>query len=188
MPERILETQQAMLDQLQVETGKYFLQEVSPHNGLVRDKSDDGHTASISATGFALSVYPVMVREGLMDREEVAEKTLTTLKFFAKSEQSRKRRATGYRGLYYHYLNLESGERAEESELSTMDTALLMAGVLLAQQYFNQESEIDEEIRTLASELYDRVDWRWALADGPLVRRRLASFCSRNCIAHAGEL
>lgn len=170
MSENIFVTQHEMLDQLQATTYGYFVHEYNPDNGLVRDKSDDGHEASISATGFGLSCYPVMVADGLLSREEAAKRTLTTLKFFTESEQSQSPEATGYRGFYYHYLDIETGKRAQESELSTMDTALLVAGVLLVQQYFDRENETEDQIRSLADVLYGRIDWLWALDDGPLLR------------------
>ncbi|MCA9972109.1 MAG: hypothetical protein KC425_17920 [Anaerolineales bacterium] len=169
MKQNIVKTRQDILDQLQEQTYGYFIEEYNPENGLVRDKSDGSNKASIAATGFALSSYPVVVSDGLLSREEAAARTLATLRFFAGSEQSKARRATGYRGFYYHFLDIESGERIEESELSTIDTALLMAGVLLTQQYFDHENEVEAEVRELAGELYGRIDWQWALRDGLIV-------------------
>lgn len=169
MSENIFTNQQGILDKLQKQTYGYFIQEYNPENGLVRDKSDDSNRASIAATGFGLSSYPVVVSDGLLSREEAAERTLATLKFFAESEQSQKKDATGYRGFYYHFLDMETGKRINNSELSTIDTTLLIAGVLLARQYFNHDNETESHIRALADKLYGRIDWNWALNGGPLI-------------------
>jgi len=158
-----------MLDELQKETYQYFIHEVNPANGLTADKTKDGWPASTAATGFALSTYPVVVEDGLFSREEAAERTLATLRFFWNSPQSKAPDATGYKGFYYHFLDMETGRRAWQSELSTIDTAFLLAGVLLAGQYFNQDNEAEAEIRDLADKLYRRCDWRWALNGNVLV-------------------
>ncbi len=169
MDTTIFKTQNEMLDKLQIETYGYFIEEYNPANGLVRDKSDESTKASIAATGYALSSYPVVVSGGLLSREEAAERTLTTLRFFAQAEQSKNKEASGYRGFFYHFLDLETGKRYGNSELSTMDTALLMAGMLLVQQYFNHDNKVEAEIRHLVGELYGRIDWQWAMARKPYI-------------------
>ena len=88
--------------------------------------------------------------------------TLTTLRFFHKSEQSSNPEATGYKGFYYHFLDMENGRRTWKSELSTVDSALLLAGALTAAIYFDHDSADEQEIRELADTLYRRADWRWA--------------------------
>lgn len=169
MSNDIFKTQQDMLDKLQQDTYGYFVEEYNPDNGLVRDKSDDSNVASISATGFALSSYPVVVSDGILSREEAADRVLRTLRFFADSEQSQAEDATGYRGFYYHFLDLQTGKRINNSELSTIDTTIFLAGALLAEQYFDRDNEVEAEIRALADTLYRRVDWQWALHKGPLL-------------------
>ncbi|MBK8902586.1 MAG: hypothetical protein IPM53_15465 [Anaerolineaceae bacterium] len=169
MDTNIFKTQYEMLDKLQENTYGYFIEEYNPENGLVRDKSDGGTKASIAATGFALSSYPVVVSDGLLSREEAAARTLTALRFFANCQQGQQRDASGYRGFFYHYLDLKTGKRYGNSELSTMDTALLMVGVLLAQQYFKHDNEVEAEIRRLAGELYGRIDWQWAMTRKPYI-------------------
>lgn len=169
MSENIFKTQNEMLDKLQKETYGYFIEEYNPENGLVRDKSDEGRKASIAATGFALSAYPVVVSDGFLSREEAAERTLATLRFFANCQQGQQKDASGYRGFFYHFLDLETGKRYGDSELSTMDTALLIAGVLLVQQYFDHDNEVEAEIRQLADELYDNIDWNWAVTQRSLL-------------------
>src|SRR5581483_819573 len=122
--------------------------------------------ASIAATGLALAAYPVGVERRFMTREEAAERTLTTLRFFWNSLQGTATDATGYKGFYYHFLDMQTGRRAWQCELSTVDSAFLFAGALTAAAYFQQDSEAEHEIRTLAERLYARADWQWAQHGG----------------------
>jgi hypothetical protein len=159
----------SLLKELQSQTFQYFLNETNPINGLVADKTRSDWPASIAATGLALSAYPIGVESGFFSRAEAIETTLTTLRFFHNSEQSSHPEATGYKGFYYHFLNMESGRRAWKSELSTVDSALLLAGALTAAIYFNRDSADEQEIRELADTLYRRADWRWAQNGGATV-------------------
>jgi len=122
--------------------------------------------ASIAATGLALAAYPVGVTRRFMAREEAVERTLTTLRFFWNSIQSMAADATGYKGFYYHFLDMQTGRRDSQCELSTVDSALLLAGALTAAAYFHQDAEAEQEIRTLAERLYARADWQWAQDGG----------------------
>jgi hypothetical protein len=151
-----------LLSRLQADAFKYFLEEVNLKNGMIVDSTKKGWPASIAAIGLALSCYPVGVAHDLLTREEAAERTLTTLRFFAQSEQSTSPDATGYKGFYYHFLDMKTGRRAWESELSTVDSAFLIAGMLAAAAYFNDDTAKEDEIRKLADKLYRRVDWQWA--------------------------
>lgn len=159
-----------MLNALQKESYQYFIQEVNPNNGLTADKSGGNCPASIAATGFALTTYPIVVEDGLISRQEAAERTLTTLRFFWNCPQSQAPDASGYKGFYYHFLDIESGRRSGQCELSTVDTTLLVAGMLFAAQYFDNDTAVESEIRDLADKLYCRIDWQWALDDGILVK------------------
>ena len=129
----------------------------------------DGAPSSIAVVGFALSAYPVGVEHGWIDRVDAAERTLATLRFFMNSDQSGAPTATGHRGFYFHFLDMRSGTRVWLSELSLIDTALLMAGVLTAAAYFTADTPAEAELRRLADALYRRVDWRWAQRDGSAV-------------------
>ena len=95
------------------------------------------------------------------------ERTIVTLRFFANSHQGPEPDGTGYQGFYYHFLDPVSGQRSWESELSTIDTTVLISGMLVAAQYFDQDLAGDREIRELADQLYRRVNWNWA-QDGEL--------------------
>jgi hypothetical protein len=158
-----------MLDGIQSDAFSYFLHETNRANGLVIDKTCPGWPASIAAVGVGLTAYPIGVERSLISRSEAVERTLATLRFFASSKQGTGRDATGYKGFYYHFLDLESGARVWDCELSTVDSALLVAGMLTAAAYFDGTSPDEREIRETAHRLYARVDWRWAQDGGSTV-------------------
>ena len=151
-----------LLDNFQRVAFHYFVETVNPENGLVPDTSRAGSPCSIAVVGFALSSYPIGVERGWMSREAAVKLTLATLRFFRDSPQSSREDTTGYKGFYYHFLDLQTGRRVWNCELSMIDTALLFGGVLLAGAYFTADSDDEQEIRELADFLYQRVDWRWA--------------------------
>ena len=153
---------EALLDQLQRNAFDYFVRNVNMVNGLVADTTRNGAPASIAVAGFALSVYPVGVERGWMTRADAALRTLVALRWFWNSDQSGHPEATGYKGFFYHFLDMNTGLRAWHSELSLIDTALLLAGGLTAATYFVGTTEDETEIRRLADALYRRVDWQWA--------------------------
>jgi hypothetical protein len=158
-----------MLIEIQRDSFGYFLHEVNEANGLVADKTAAGWPASIAAVGMALTAYPVGVERGLITRERALQRTLVTLRFLMASEQSEAPTATGHRGFYYHFLDLQTGQRAWDCELSSIDTAILIAGVLAGAEYFRRDNRAELELRTLAESLYRRVDWQWMNAGGPTV-------------------
>ena len=161
----------------QREAFAYFLRETNPVNGLVPDyirvhrdgSSATRSVASIAAIGFGLSAYMVGAERGFISREEAVARTLATLRFFAASPHGAEPDATGYKGFYYHFLDMETGRRAAQCELSTVDSAFLFAGMRSAAAYFHHETEDEHEIRKLADELYRRADWQWATNGGPTV-------------------
>ncbi len=150
------------LEKLQRLTFDYFLKETNPENGLVRDNTRQGVPCSITATGFALAAYPVGVERGFIKRRDAIKRTLTTLRFFLNSPHGPERDATGYKGFYYHFLDMNTGRRTWDCELSTVDSAFLIAGALTAGEYFNRDTKGEREIRTLAAAIYARADWNWA--------------------------
>ena len=154
---------------LQRKAFDYFVYESNQLNGLVVDKTQAGAPASIAAVGLALSSYPVGVERGFINRAQAIEQTLATLRFFRDSAQSTDPEATGYRGFYYHFLDMVSGKRVWKCELSTIDTAILLAGMLTAAAYFSDSTDEEREIRELADELYLRTDWNWAQNGGVTV-------------------
>jgi hypothetical protein len=162
-------TVDAELESLQREAFSYFLHETNPQNGLVRDKTAPNWPASIAATGLALAVYPVAVERGFITRAAAIQTILSTLRFFWNSGQGPEPDATGYHGFYYHFLDMETGRRAWQCELSTVDSAILLVGALTVGAYFDADTTDEREIRTLAAALYRRADWRWAQNGGATV-------------------
>src|SRR5665213_2457860 len=151
----------ALVDRLQRAAFSYLTDYSNSNNGPVADTSREGSPCSIAVVGFALSCYPVAVKNGWLSRSEAASRTLKTLRFFSESSQSPEPDATGYKGFYYHFLDMQNGKRVWQCELSLVDTALLIAGILTAACYFDSVSD-EAEIRELADALYRRVDWHWA--------------------------
>jgi hypothetical protein len=150
------------LAHLERDTFKYFADEVNLENGLVRDNTSEGSPASIAAVGFALTAYPIAVERKYLTRAEAVNRTLTTLRFFHDAPQGKEPDATGYKGFYYHFLDMKTGRRVWKCELSTIDSTYLIAGALTAASYFDRDTKNESEIRTLAETLYARTDWQWA--------------------------
>jgi hypothetical protein len=148
---------------LQRHTFGYFVHEANPANGLVRDNTRYSSPSSIAAVGLGLACWPVAVERGIVTRDEAAQRVLATLRFFEESEKSEEPTATGFRGFFYHFLDLETGRRRYGCELSTMDTAILLAGALTASEYFAGADAREREIRRLADSLYRSAEWEWML-------------------------
>ncbi|MEO8029292.1 MAG: glucoamylase family protein, partial [Gemmatimonadota bacterium] len=154
----------ALLDTIQQRTFAYFWERTDPATGLTPDRWPTQSFSSIAAVGFALTAYPVGVERGYVSRADAATRTLTTLRWFWQAKQdSAGTDVSGYHGLFYHFLNPQDGTRFKTVELSTIDTALLLAGVLFSQQYFDQSNPDEAAIRAYADSLYRRVDWQWAV-------------------------
>ena len=163
--EHITPEQNELLRTLQRDAFTYFIHKTNPTNGLVLDKSREGWPASIAAVGLALAAYPGGVECGFMTRDDAVRRTLATLRFFARRPHGPGPDATGHKGFYYHFLDMNSGQRAWRSELSSVDTAFLLAGMLAAAAYYQQQTAEEDEIRTLADALYRKADWQW-MQDG----------------------
>jgi hypothetical protein len=158
------------LHALQQNTFRYFWNETNPENGLIPDNTAAGAIpASIAGVGFALGSYPVGVERSFVARAAAVERTLATLRFFWDAPQGPMRDATGHRGFFYHFLDVATGRRVWRSELSTIDTSILIAGALTAAAYFDRETDDEREVRSLADSLYRRADWRWAQNGGTTV-------------------
>lgn len=153
--------EEAFLDTLQHRSFRYFVKETNPQNGLVKDRSTATSPSSIAATGFGVVAWAIGAERGWMSREQARDWTLTLLRFLKNSEQSTDSLATGYQGFYYHFLGMKSGQRVWACELSTIDTALLFAGLRFAAQYYHSDNPVEQEIRTLTDELTERMNWDW---------------------------
>jgi len=157
------------LQHLQRSAFAYFQHEANPLNGLVLDKTAPSWPASIAATGLALASYPIAVERGFMTQEQATRRTLTTLRFFRDSPQGPEPDATGHHGFYYHFLDMNTGRRAWDCELSTVDSAFLLAGMLATAAYFTDDTPDQREIRELADMLYQRADWQWMQTGGATI-------------------
>ena len=158
------------IPELQQRTFDWFWDTTNPQNGLVPDRWPEPPFASIAAVGFGLSAYPVGVERGWVSREQASERTLNTLRFFWNAPQGESATdVTGYRGFYYHFIDMEGGERFRDVELSTIDTALLIGGVLTVGEYFDGDNPAEREIRELADSLYLRVEWDWFQREDGLI-------------------
>ncbi len=162
---------EALLEHLQRAAFSYFRENLNPRNGLVADTSRPDSPVSIAVVGLALSAYPLAVRHGWLTRVEALRSSLAALRFFASSEQSDDPMASGYKGFYYHFLDFRSGARAWRSELSMIDSALLIAGMFAASEFFSGANAAEHELRDLVEQLYRRVDWCWAQGGEATIRQ-----------------
>ena len=174
-----------MLEVLQRQAFEYFLRAANPHNGLIADSSREGAPCSIAATGLGLAAYVVGAERGFLPRRDAAARTLTALRFFRDSPQGEEPDATGHRGFYYHFLDMKTGRRVWQCELSMIDTAILIAGVLTSGAYYSAGSDDEREIRELARFLYERIDWPWATAGSSVVPNAPASLHVEEVVVEA---
>ena len=159
-----------LLDDLEHRCFNYFWETAQTSTGLVPDRWPTPSFASVAAVGFALSAYPIGVTRRWVTREQAAQRTLTTLRFFANAPQGPEPSGkTGYKGFFYHFLDMQTGARFGQVELSTIDTALLIAGALHCQTFFDGNDATETQIRSLAEQLYAAVDWTWAQVRPPSI-------------------
>lgn len=142
------------LKKIEKDSIQYFLRETNPETGLTKDSSRSGTTASISATGFALASFAIAASNGWLSYEDAYQKIEKTISTIHKKK-------CGKKGFYYHFLDAETGQRAWNSEVSSIDTALFMAGALLASTYFEKTA-----LETNIHALYDQIEWGWMLNGG----------------------
>ena len=163
--------QQAVVDDLERRTFEWFWQTADPKTGLVPDSAPGHSFSSIAAVGFGLTAYGVGVERGYITREQAVDRTLATLHFFKNAPQNDSEDdAAGYHGFYYHFLDMQTGHRAMRYvELSSVDTTLLLGGVLFAQSYYDRDTPKEKEIRQLADAIYRAVDWTWMQPRAPLI-------------------
>ena len=144
-------------------TFRYFWEQASPSTGLVKDRCnvrvgmDNGVVASIAATGFGLTALCIAEEEGFILPDQAVERVTTTLRSLWK-------KLPNHRGFFYHWANINTGERIWDSEISSVDTAILLCGVLACREHFNEK-----EITGLANDIFNRVDWTWLSEDTSLL-------------------
>ncbi len=161
-----------LFDDIERRTFNFFWETTNPQNGLTPDRypNPEKTFASVAAIGFALTSYPIGVERGYITRDQARERVLTTLKFFHDAPQGpAKSGVTGYKGFFYHFLDTRTGLRQDTTELSTVDTSLLVAGMLFVQSYFDSDDARDIEIRRLVDSIYGRIDWKWAQQHSSLI-------------------
>ncbi len=160
-----------LFDDLERRTFDFFWEATPEDNGLTPDRHPSRPFSSIAAIGFALTAYPIGVERAWITREQAAERTLTTLKFLRDAPAGPEATGmAGHRGFYYHFLDMHRGQRFDDwVELSSVDTGLLMMGVLFAQSFYEGGNDAEREIRAIADDLYRRVEWNWMQARAPLM-------------------
>ncbi len=164
-------TEEALLDSLQRTAFNYFWNEANPSNGLIKDRSASWSPCSIASLGFGLTAICVGIDHGWVTREAGRERILTALETLWNAPQgSGASGIAGYKGLFYHFLDMNTATRVWDSELSTIDTALLFAGILFAKQYFDTEDSLDVAVRAHADSLTRRADWEFMRAGGSGIR------------------
>jgi hypothetical protein len=166
------QTTAALLDSLQRTGFQFFWNEANPANGLVKDRSTPGSPSSIAAVGFGLTAIAIGVDHGWVAREDAAERVRTTLRTFWDGPQGSEATGTiGYRGFFYHFLDMNTATRVNvDTELSSIDTGLLLAGVIDAGLYFGRNDPVEAEIRWLADSIAYRVDWNFMRNNGSSLR------------------
>ncbi|MFZ0389255.1 MAG: glucoamylase family protein, partial [Calditrichia bacterium] len=137
----------------------YFVNEINPDNGLVKDRSTADSPASIAAVGFAIPVWAIGAEHGWITRQRAADLTRAAIHFFWTGEQNDDSLSSGFQGFFYHFLDMKTGKRRWRCELSTVDTAWLLAGLRFATQYFNRDEVVEKEIRILADSITYRANW-----------------------------
>jgi len=156
--------------ELQERTFRWFWDQTPNDTGLTPDRWPTPSFCSIAAVGFALTAWGIGVERGWITRAQALERTLNTLRFFRNAPQGDAVSGViGHRGFYYHFLDATSGMRFAQTELSSIDTTLLLGGVLFAAGYFDGDSADEREVRRLADEIYARVEWTWMRPRAPLV-------------------
>ena len=152
-------------------TFQFFWDTTNEQNGLTPDRYPSRPFASIASVGYALTAYPIGIENGWVSRTQAVDRTLTTLRFFRDIPQGPQRTGKGgHKGFYYHFLDMQEGQRYDSwVELSSVDTALLMMGVLFAQAYYDGDDPREKEIRGIADQLYRKVDWTWLQQREPLI-------------------
>ncbi|MGA7615845.1 MAG: glucoamylase family protein [Thermoanaerobaculia bacterium] len=159
-----------LLEDIEQRTFHFFWDLADPNTYLIPDRAPAHSFSSIAAVGFGLTAYGIGAERGYVTRQEAAERTLATLRSLLSMKQGPEARGvSGYHGFYYHFLDMETAERFQTVELSTVDTSLLMAGVLFAQSYFDRDDPTEAAIRDLSEQLYERVDWTWEQPRAPAI-------------------
>jgi hypothetical protein len=150
------------LDDLERLTACYFWEQTNPETGIIKDRcdlqgNDDGIVGSIAATGFGLTALCIAQKRGFLTLPDALNRVLATLR-------SLWSQLPNHRGFFYHWANINTGERVWDAEISSVDTSILLCGVLACREHFRHR-----EVTHLATSVFDRVDWTWLSEDTPLL-------------------
>ena len=149
------------LNDLEHASFQFFWDQGNPRTGMVKDRcnlrNDKGDAASIAATGFGLTALCIGDQRGFVSRTDALQRIFVTLRFLWK-------KLPNHRGFFYHFANPETGDRMFDSEVSSVDTAILLCGVLTVRQYFRHPGVVE-----LANLIFNRVDWSWLSEDTSLL-------------------
>ena len=150
------------LEDLQKANFQFFWEQADPQTGLVKDRcnvraQDTSKAASVAATGFGLTALCIGHQRGYVSLKEARDRALITMRCL-------NNRMPNHRGFFYHFANMQTGERVWDSEVSSIDTAILLCGVLTCRAYFRHS-----EVNVLASDIFNRVEWTWLSEDTTLL-------------------
>ena len=154
----LFQVDEAFLEQVESASFRFFWDQGNPYTGIVRDRCnavspDKSSLGSIASTGFGLTAICIGDKRGYISHQEARGRVLNTMRFFWK-------KLPNHRGFFYHWADVNTGERLWDSEVSSIDTAILLCGILTCRQHF-----LHSEISDLASEIFNRVDWTWLSED-----------------------
>lgn len=159
-----------VVEELARRTFRFFWETTDAGTGLAPDRYPSPSACSVAAIGFALTAYAIGVERDYVPRADARTRTLVTLRYLRNLPQGPQATGVaGYKGFFYHFLEMSNGLRAGDCELSTVDTALMLCGALHVQQFFDKDDAEEVEIRKLVDELTTRVDWRWAQTRPPSI-------------------
>jgi hypothetical protein len=158
----LLPEDEALLEEIEKANFLFFWEQSDKDSGLVKDRcnvraEDKTTVASIAATGFGLTALCIGQQRGYISFADARERVLTALRFFWK-------KMPNHRGFFYHWVNVKTGDRTWDSELSSIDTAMLLCGILTCRQHFRHT-----EITRLAHQIFNRVEWTWLSEDTSLL-------------------
>ena len=158
------------IDDVERRTFRFFWDTTNPRNGLVPDRWPTPSFSSIAAVGFGLAAYGIGAQRGYVTREAARDRVLLTLRTFLNLPQGPAATGMGgYHGFFYHFLDMESGLRFKDVELSTIDTTWLLAGALFCQSYFDRNDPTESAIRDAAEQLFERAEWDWEQPRPPAI-------------------
>jgi hypothetical protein len=169
-PRKRAVTPPAAVEDLERRTFQWFWDTANAHTFLVPDRWPTKSFSSIAAVGFGLTAYCIGAERGYVTRAQARDRVLSTLRsLLAMPEGTQATDIAGYRGFFYHFLDMDTGARYKDVELSTIDSTWLFAGALFCQSYFDRDDPNEKAIRDTAEQLYARAEWAWAQPRPPAI-------------------